>query len=128
MMKITTKTWLAKIAAIFTHRTSLLHRINPPASFYSKTKIGYIFSFHFVFWCFDFHFRHACLNDLPVLRYKEQREQRKMYYWRRKIKQMLYEKSYHIFCSFKRNSSGISLSQLSVSSFLEKIHSAKEKF
>ena len=44
--KKTTKTWLANVAAIFTHRTSLLHRIIPPDSFYLKTKIGYIFSFH----------------------------------------------------------------------------------
>ena len=56
MMKITTKTWLAKIAPIFTHRTSLLHRINPPASFYSKTKIGYIFSFHSSFGVLIFTF------------------------------------------------------------------------
>ena len=34
----------------------------------------------------------------------------------------------HIICSFKKNSLRISLSQLSVSSFLKKIHSAKEKF
>ena len=55
-MKITTKTWLTKVAAIFTHRTSLLHRINPPASFYSKTKIGYIFSFHSSFGVLIFPF------------------------------------------------------------------------
>ena len=36
------KTRLAKIAAMFTHSTSLLHRISPPASFYAKT--GYVFS------------------------------------------------------------------------------------
>ena len=46
MTKITTKTWLTKVASIFNHRTSLLHRISSPASFYSKTKIGYIFNFH----------------------------------------------------------------------------------
>ena len=56
MMKIMTKTWLAKVAAFFTHRTSLHHRIKPPASFYSKTKIGYIFSFHFSFGVLVFTF------------------------------------------------------------------------
>ena len=67
------------------------------------------------------------MNDLPFLRHKEQRGERKMYYWRRKIKQMLGEESYHIIFSFKKNSLGISFSQLSVSSFLEKIYSVKEK-
>ena len=38
--------WLAKVAAIFANRTSLLHRINPLGLLYSKTKIKYIFSFH----------------------------------------------------------------------------------
>ena len=57
-MKITIKTWLTKVASIFTHRTSLLHRISPPVSFYSKTKIGYIFRF-FHSQCFAFHFRYA---------------------------------------------------------------------
>ena len=33
-----------------------------------------------------------------------------------------------IICQFERNSSGISLLQLSASSFFEKIHSVKEKF
>ena len=55
-MKITTKTWLAKVAAIFIHITSLLHRISHPVSFYSKTKIGYIFSFHSSFAVLTFTF------------------------------------------------------------------------
>ena len=54
--KITTKTWLAKVAAIFIHITSLLHRISHPVSFYSKTKIGYIFSFQSSFGVLIFTF------------------------------------------------------------------------
>ena len=46
MTKITTKTWLAKVAAILTHRTNLLHRISPLGLFYLKTNIRYILSFH----------------------------------------------------------------------------------
>ena len=38
MTKITTKTWLAKIASIFTHGTSLVYRISLPGLFYSNTK------------------------------------------------------------------------------------------
>ena len=34
-----------------------------------------------------------------------------MYYLRKKVKQMLSEESYLVICSFKRNSSRISLSQ-----------------
>ena len=94
MTKITTKTWLVKVTAIFTYRTSLLHRIIPPASFYSKTKIGCVFSFQSSFGVlistFDMRVWMTYLfcvikNDLPFLCYKEQ-EQCKAYYWRRKIK------------------------------------------
>ena len=46
MTKITTKIWLAKVVAIFTHRTNLRHRISSIGLFYLKTKIRYIFSFH----------------------------------------------------------------------------------
>ena len=54
--KITSKTWLTKAAAIFTHRTSLLHSTSSPASFYSKTKMGYVFSFHTCFGVLIFTF------------------------------------------------------------------------
>ena len=51
--------WLAKVVAIFTHRSSLLHRISPIRLFYLKTKIRYIFSFHSSFgvliFTFDMH-------------------------------------------------------------------------
>ena len=63
-------------------------------------------------WCFDFYFRYTCLNDLFCV----------------EKNQMLCEKSNHIIRQFKKNNSRISLSQLSVSSFLEQIHSAKEKY
>ena len=43
------------------------------------------------------------------------------------MKQMMCKESYHIMCLFKTNSSGISLWQLSVSSFLKKTYSLKEK-
>ena len=132
MTKIT-KMWLAKVAAIFTYTTSLLHRISPPASFYSKTKIGYIFSLYSSFGVFIFTFSiliftfgiHVWVTYF--LHYKEQWEQSKMYYWRRKIKQILCEEWYHINCSFKRNNSGIFVLQLSVSLFSGKIHSVKEE-
>ena len=35
-MKITTKTWLGKVAATFPHRSSRLQGISVPVSFYSK--------------------------------------------------------------------------------------------
>ena len=43
---------LAKVAAIFTHKTSLLHRINVPGFFNSKIKYGIflVFSLLLVFW------------------------------------------------------------------------------
>ena len=109
--------WLAKVAATFAHRTSA-HRISSPASFYSKYKSrGFLVSILFlVFWSFDMRVWMAYF----FASFKEQWEKRKMYYWSRKVKQMLCEESYHI-CSFNRYSSGISLCQLSVSSFLEKI-------
>ena len=69
--------WLAMVVAIFTDRTSLLHRISPIGLFYSKIKIRHIFCFHSFG---DFYFGYACLNDLPFLCYKEQWEQHKMYY------------------------------------------------
>ena len=57
---MTTKTWLAKVAAIFTNRTSLLHTISFLGLFYSKTKKFY-FSFHSSFtvliFTFDMHVR-----------------------------------------------------------------------
>ena len=71
--------WLARVVAIFTHRTSLLHRISPTGLFYSKTKIRHIFSFHSSFDVLIFTFE-ICLNDLLFLPYNEQWEQRKMYY------------------------------------------------
>ena len=39
--KITTKTWLAKVAAILTHRTSFFQRISPLAhyTFYYKAEV-----------------------------------------------------------------------------------------
>ena len=52
-------------------RKNLFHFISK-TSFYSKTKQG-IFLF-FILLHFDFHFRRACLNDLPFLLYKEQQE------------------------------------------------------
>ena len=51
--------WLPKVVAIFTHKSSLLHRISPAGSIYSKTKIRYIFCFHSSFsvliFTFDMH-------------------------------------------------------------------------
>ena len=110
--------WLAKVAATFTHRTSA-HRISSPASFYSKYKSrGFLVSILvLVFWSFDMRVWMAYF----FASFKEQWEKRKMYYWSRKVKQMLCEESYHIIYSFNRYSSGISLCQLSVSSFVEKI-------
>ena len=43
------------------------------------------------------------------------------------MKQMLSEESYHIICSFKRNSSRISLSQLSASYILRENSLSKGK-
>ena len=108
--KTITKTWLAKVAAISNHRTSLLHRISVLGFFNSKM---YISSFHCSFgvlvFTFDMHVwitYHSCII--------KNNRNNMMYYGRRKIKQMLSEASYHI-CSFKRNNSRISLLQLSVS-------------
>ena len=57
--------WLAKVVAILTHRTSLLHRISTIGLFYSKTKIRYIFSFHSSFgvliFTFNMHIWMTCL-------------------------------------------------------------------
>ena len=71
----------------------------------------------FLVFCF-FHFSYSCLNYLTYLHYKEQQGQHMVYYWRRKIKQMLSKESYHIICWLKRNSPRISLSQLSVSNIV----------
>ena len=60
MTKITTKMWLVKVVAIFTHKSSLLHRISPIGLFYSRTKTRYIFSFHSSFGVLIFTF------DMPV--------------------------------------------------------------
>ena len=61
-MKITTKMWLAKVVAIFTHRTCLLHRIRHIGLFYSKTKIGHNFSLHSFFVVFILTFnKHVCM-------------------------------------------------------------------
>ena len=103
------------------------NKISPPSSFYSKTKMGYIFSFHSSSDVLIFTFDLRAWMTYLFLHYKEQLEQHKMFYWRRQIKQMC-EESDHIICSFKRNSSGISLLQLWISSFLERIHLVKEKF
>ena len=139
-MKIT-KTWLAKVAAILTQSTSLLHRISPPASFYSKTKIVYIFSFHSFFGVLIFTFDMRvwmtylfCViknNGNNVRCTTEGKSQTNIV--RRIILftiiiWIIWFIFNHIICSFKMNSSRISLSQLSVSSFLEKIYSAKEKY
>ena len=61
-----TKTWPAKVAAIFTHRTSLLHRICVLGFFNSKIKkcIFLVPILHLVFF---FNFQYACLNYLPLL-------------------------------------------------------------
>ena len=69
MKKRTTKIWFIKVAAIFTHRTSLLHRISSPVPFYSKTKIGYISSFHSSFGALFFTFNTRvwmtyCFSDI----------------------------------------------------------------
>ena len=67
---------LLRSLSIFAHRTSLLHRINQLSSIILfKNKNRVYFQFPFFFWCFGFHFRHACLNNLPFLCYKEQQEQ-----------------------------------------------------
>ena len=50
-----------------------------------------------------------------------------MYYWRRNIKQMLREESYHNIYLFKRNSLRISLSQLSISYILRENSLSKGK-
>ena len=110
--------WLGKVTAIFTRRTSLLHRVSVLGFFNSKIRkcMSLVSTL-----LFDFYFRCACLNYLPSLRFKEQREQRKMYHWRRNIKQMLSNKLYHVICSFKRYSSTMSLSQLLDSYILRKL-------
>ena len=71
-MKITTKTWLAKFVAIFTHRTSLLHRISPLASFCLKK--WYIFSFHSSFGVLIFTFIVCVWMSYLFLCYKEQQD------------------------------------------------------
>lgn len=77
-MKTTTKTWLAKIAGKFIHRTSLLDRII--GFFYLKTKIEYRFNFHSSFGVLVSTFSmHIWM--------KEQQEQLELYLWRRKINQ-----------------------------------------
>ena len=48
--------WFAKVVAIYTHRTNILHRISPIGWFYSKTKKRYIFSFHSSFGVLIFTF------------------------------------------------------------------------
>ena len=128
MTKITTKMWLAKVAAIFTHRTSLLHRFSPPASFYSKTKIGYSFNFHSSFGVLIFHFWHAYLNDLLFCTIKSNENNRRCTTEGEKSNKCCALNHTILFVLFKRNSSGISLSQLSISSFLQKIHREKQKF
>ena len=113
--KITTKTWLAKVAAIFTYRTSLHHRIRILGFFLIQKEIYLVFILRLVFW---FLLLICMFEWLTFSCYKEQQEQCKRYCWRRKIKQMLNKELYHIICLFKRNSSRISLSQLSVSYIL----------
>ena len=124
-MKITTKTWLAKVATIFIYITSLVHRISILGFFNSKIK-KCIFLVSILLLVF-FYFRYACLNYLPFSCYKEQREQHKISYWKRKIKQTLSKESYHIICSFTSISLRISLLQLSVSYILRENSFSKGK-
>ena len=124
-MKITTKTWLHKVPAIFTHRTNHLHGISLLGSFYSKAKrFIFLASIHLlVFW---FFLSMWCLNDFLFSCYKAKTS--KMDYWRGKTKQLLSEASYHIICSSKKNSSRISHFQLSVSYILRENSLSEEKF
>ena len=83
------------IELVFFIELALQHHFN------HKKGISSVSILLLLFW---FSLWHACLNDLPFLRCKEQREERKEYYWRRKIKQMLCKESYHIISLFDRNS------------------------
>ena len=126
MRKITTKTWLAKVSAILSHGARLLHRISVLGFFNSKIKkcIFLVSIILLVFWLLLL----ICMFELlTFLCYKKQLEQRIMYYWRRKIKQILSEESYHIICLFRRNSSRISLSKSSVSYILRENSLSEEK-
>ena len=75
--------WLAKVVAIFTHRTSLFHWFSPIGLFYLKTKIRHIFSFHssygvliFISNMYVWIIYFVCIikNDVNNIRYATERE------------------------------------------------------
>ena len=104
-----------------TKKTSILHRISPFGLFYSKTKISYVFSFHSSFGVLIFTFDMRVWMTYLFCTIKNNGNNVRCTAEGEKSNKCARNHTYYVICQFKRNSSKISLSQLSVSSFVEKI-------
>ena len=129
MTKITTKLWLAKVAAIFTQRTrTLLHRISILRFFNSKMKKVYIFSFNSSFGVFILTFDiHVWITYLFCV-IKNNRNNKRCTTEGEKSNKCEARNHTILFIRLRGTAQEYLFHSYQSRVFLEKFHSVKEKF